>query len=55
MTKRDFYQRRFYASHRASLAVDRLIRAQTPDEKIRAGRWAQLWGFFAQLPAARRK
>ena len=50
---RDFYQRRFYAAHRASLAVDRMIRAQTPDERIHAAGWAQAWGFLAQLPAAR--
>jgi hypothetical protein len=36
---RDSYQRRAYALRRASLAVDRMIRAATPDEKAQAARW----------------
>lgn len=54
MPKREIFQRRFYAAHRASLAIDRLIRAQIPEERIRASRWAQLWGFFAQYRTAGR-
>jgi len=44
---RDFYERRFYAAHRASLAVHRLNHAQTPDERDYALRWAWAWDFFA--------
>lgn len=50
---RDFYQRRAYATRRATLAVDRMILAKTLDEKFMAGRWAQAWGAVARLPAAR--
>jgi hypothetical protein len=48
---RDLYQRRAYAARRASLAVDRLIRAMSEDELAKATRWAELWGEIARLPA----
>ena len=42
--RRDIHQRRDYARRRASLAVDRMIRATTPGEKAQAARWAAAWG-----------
>lgn len=47
--------REMYAGRRASLAVDRLIRAKSEDERTKATRWAELWGKVARLPAARGK
>lgn len=47
--------REMYAGRRASLAVDRLIRAKSEDERAKATRWAELWGKIARLPAARGK
>ncbi|KIA79983.1 hypothetical protein QR66_12925 [Chromobacterium piscinae] len=41
--KRDIYQRRAYALHRMSLAVDRVIRATDPAEKERLKHWVQAW------------
>lgn len=46
---RDRYQRRGYALRRASLAVDRMIRAAAPDEKAQAARWAAAWGAKAGI------
>lgn len=47
MRTRDLHQRRAYAARRASLAVDRLIIAQSLDEKIMASKWAKAWMRFA--------
>lgn len=41
--KRTIYQRKSYACRRMSLAVDRLIRANNPDEKVKAKRWVEVW------------
>lgn len=46
--------RQMYAARRASLAVDRLIRAKSEDELAKATRWAELWGKIARLPASLR-
>lgn len=54
MRRRDIHQRRAYAARRASLAVDRLIRAQSLDEKLRAGHWADAWGRLAGIGPSRR-
>ena len=35
--------RRAYAVHRASLALDRLIAATTPEKKRQAAKWAGAW------------
>lgn len=48
-------EKRQYAARRASLAVDRLIRARSDVDLIKAARWAELWGKFARLPAALRR
>lgn len=42
--RRDRHQRIAYAARRASLAVDRMIRATNQQEKDRAASWAQAWG-----------
>jgi hypothetical protein len=47
--RRDIHQRRAYAVHRASLAVDRLTTAKTTGEKFQAIRWAQAWGELAGI------
>lgn len=47
--------REVYAARRASLAVDRLIRAKSEDELVKATRWAELWGKVAHWPAALRR
>lgn len=47
--RRDTNQRRAYALRRASLAVDRMIRAATADEKAQAARWAAAWGTKAGI------
>lgn len=52
---RDLYQRRAYATRRASLAVDRLIGAKSEDELAKATSWAELWGKVARLPASLRR
>jgi hypothetical protein len=52
---RDLYQRRAYATGRASLAIDRLIRAKSEDELAKATRWAELWGRVARLPESLRR
>ena len=41
--KRDKYQRRAYACHRMSLAVDRLIRSIDSATKAQAKRWIEAW------------
>lgn len=51
---RNTHQRRMYASRRASLAVDRMIRARSSAEEIAAGRWALAWGSLARFSASRR-
>lgn len=47
--------REIYAARRASLAVDRLIRAKSEDELVKATRWAERWGKIARWPAALRR
>lgn len=42
--------REMHAARRASLAVDRLIRAKSESEKLQAARWANLWGKVAGWP-----
>jgi hypothetical protein len=54
MTRRDTHQIRTYALRRASRAVDRLITAQSLDERLKASYWAELWGVLAGIRAARR-
>jgi hypothetical protein len=49
---RDTHQRKAYAARRASRAVDRLIRAQSDQEKAQARIWANLWGMAAGYPSA---
>ncbi len=44
MTYRKFSDnRKAYAVHRAGLALDRLLKAETPEEKRRAMHWATAW------------
>lgn len=45
-------RRRLYAARRASLAVDRIICSTNLSDKLKAIRWAELWGRVARLPAA---
>jgi hypothetical protein len=53
--RRTIHQRRAYAMRRASQAVDRMIRATSLDEKLRASRWAERWGLLAGVqPPSRR-
>lgn len=40
---RDNYQRKAYGIHRLSLAVDRLNRATSCDDRIKASLWIELW------------
>lgn len=47
--------RQMYAARRASLAIDRLIRAKSEDELAKATRWAELWGKVASLPVSLRR
>lgn len=47
--------RELYAGRRASLAVDRLIRAKSENERTKATRWAELWGKVARFPASLRR
>ena len=54
MRHRDIHQRRTYALRRASKAVDRLIVAQSLDEKLRASYWAECWGILAGIRPHRR-
>jgi len=48
-------EKRQYAARRASLAVDRLIRARSDVDLAKAARWAELWGKVARLPASLRR
>lgn len=41
--KRDTHQRRAYALHRMTIAVDRVIRATNPTEQERLKHWVQAW------------
>lgn len=50
--RRNTPQRQAYALRRLSLAVDRQIRAKTPEEKALATRWAAAWGNKAGLRPA---
>lgn len=50
MKIRDKHQRKAYAARRASQAVDRMIRAQSEQEKAQARIWARLWGAVAGYP-----
>lgn len=54
MTKphRDAHQRRAYAARRASLAVDRLIRSTSLNDRDKASLWAKAWGVRAGLLSA---
>jgi hypothetical protein len=54
MPYRDIHQRHATAMRRASLAVDRAIRATTPAEKEKARRWAEAWGTIARVHPLRR-
>lgn len=54
MRRRDIHQRRTYALRRASKAVDRLIVAQALPQKLKASRWAELWGAIAGIRPTRR-
>lgn len=41
--KRDIQQRRAYAMHRMTLAVDRVLQTTNPAEQERLKRWVQAW------------
>jgi len=48
--KRDIYQRRAYAAHRAAVAIDRAVRLASMGSSLdteRALRWMKLWTAFA--------
>lgn len=51
MRRQSNERRQAYAARRASLAVDRMIRATAPEEKERARRWANAWGVIAGYPS----
>jgi hypothetical protein len=48
MVRRDTYQRRAAAWRRASIAVDRMTRAQTAYERENARRWVKVWTSVAR-------
>ena len=48
------HHRQIYAARRASLAVDRIIRSPAQSDRLKAIRWAELWGSVARLPVLRR-
>jgi hypothetical protein len=50
--KKDKHQRIAYALRRASLAVDRVIRADSAEQKTRLSKWATAWGRIAKLKSA---
>ena len=50
--RRDIHQRRAYAERRASLAVDRMIRATQPADEEHAIRWVNAWAAVAGLASA---
>jgi len=52
--RRDIHQRRAYAQRRASLAIDRLIRTCSREERDKASYWAKAWGMRAGLLSQRR-
>lgn len=54
MKRRTVHERRAYAMRRASRAVDRLICAQALPDKLKASRWAELWGAIAGIGPTRR-
>jgi hypothetical protein len=54
MRRRDIHQRRTYALRRASKAVERLITAQSLDERLKASYWEECWGVLAGVRPARR-
>jgi hypothetical protein len=54
MYYRSIHERRAYAARRASLAVCRMIHSQALSEKLKASRWAELWGTIAGIRASRR-
>lgn len=43
-------QKKTYRSRRCSMAIDRLILAQTAEEKDQARKWAMAWAYRAGLP-----
>jgi hypothetical protein len=43
-------QRQAYALRRYEAAVNRLVRARTPSEKLKAGEWARRWSKAAGQP-----
>lgn len=51
---RTIHQRQIYAAKRASLAVDRIIRSPSQTDRLKAIRWAELWGAVARLPVLHR-
>jgi hypothetical protein len=49
MTRRDMYQRKAYGMHRLSLAVDRLNRATSRDDRERASHWIEIWSAVSRV------
>ena len=47
--------RLYYVTCRTRLAADRLIRATSLGEKLKAIRWAELWGAVARIGSSQRK
>lgn len=54
MGYRDVHQRHISAKHRAELAADRAIRAETEAEKKKAQRWVEIWSSVARVHPQRR-
>lgn len=46
---RDNYQRKAYGIFRMSLAVDRLNRATSSNDRVAASHWIELWCAFSRI------
>lgn len=46
---RDSYERKAYGFHRMSVAVDRLNKATSREERINASRWIELWSTVSRV------
>ena len=44
MKRKHFSDPKRYATHRMTVAIDRMIKSVTPEEMKRAARWAAAWG-----------
>lgn len=47
--RRDAFQRKCIAIRRLTLAMARLNRAESPNDKEKAGRWVQIWTTVAGI------